>query len=55
MGQMMGARQLVGDQHPRSVPETISQAAKEGEYSLRVASLLDEDIEDDAVLVDSSP
>lgn len=51
----LAASQLVGDQHPRHIPEHLEQLAEELRGCLGISSRLDQDVEDVAVLFDRAP
>jgi hypothetical protein len=49
------AAQLIGDQHTRRPPLLLQQLAQQALGRLFVTSALDQDIENEALLVDSAP
>src|ERR1700751_4658136 len=49
------ALQLVGDEHTRGSPMLLEELAEQAFGGLLVASALDENIENEAVLVDGTP
>ena len=46
---------LVGDEHPRHVPQALEQSAEEPLGGLGISAWLDQDVEHIAVLVDRAP